>query len=81
MVTTTNVFNEIEYDTNFPILVFEYMDQFFKVLPENELDWHEYAKNNLLTGTKYKIYNNISEISSLTLEDLKTVFLNPDGIA
>jgi hypothetical protein len=78
--TITNFFNDVEFELNIPILVFEYMGEFFKVLPSESIDLNSYAKENLLSNTKYKIFNNITELSTTTKEKLQIIFKNPDGI-
>jgi len=79
-ITTTNFLNKIDYDKNISILIFEYEGNFFKILPNESIDLKEYANNNLLKNTKYKIFNNYTEIADLSLEQIKSILQNPDGI-
>jgi hypothetical protein len=78
-IITTNLLNNVEYDKNIQILVFEYDDKFFKVLPDENIDLVNYAKANLLNGIKYKIFEDYQKLNKLTIEELKNIFNNPDG--
>jgi hypothetical protein len=78
-ITTTNFSNDVEFDKNIQILVFEYEGNFFKVLPEENIDLVNYAKSNLLTGIKYKIFEDYQKLNKLTIEELKNIFNDPDG--
>lgn len=56
------------------ILLFKYNNKILKFIPNDEtLDLIQYAKENLPSGTKYKIIQNIEEITENILD-------NPDGI-
>jgi hypothetical protein len=79
-ITTTNFLNSVDYDKDFPILVFEYEGNFFKVLPDENTDLKTYADNNLLSGIRYKIFDTYSDILNLTIQDIKTLFEKPDGL-
>jgi hypothetical protein len=78
-IITTNLLNNVEYDKNIQILVFEYEDKFFKVLPDENIDLVNYAKASLLSGIKYKIFEDYQKLNKLTIEELKNIFNNPDG--
>lgn len=55
------------------ILIFNYNNKIIKFIPNEDIDLIQYAKENLPSGTKYKIIQNIEEITENILD-------NPDGI-
>lgn len=73
-ITTTNFLNHIDYDKNGKVLIFYYHGNFFKVLPDDAIDLVEYANKNLLSGMKYKIFDNYNSIKILNIDELKLLF-------
>jgi hypothetical protein len=54
------------------ILIFNYKDKIVKFFPNENIDVVQYAKDNLPSGTKYKVIQNIEEFDPNILD-------NPDG--
>jgi hypothetical protein len=54
------------------ILIFNYKDKIVKFFPNEDIDVVQYAKDNLPSGTKYKVIQNIEEFDPNVLD-------NPDG--
>lgn len=73
-ITTTNFLNNIDYDKNEKVLVFYHDGNFFKVLSDQSIDLVEYANKNLLSGMKYKIFDNYNSIKILNIDELKLLF-------
>jgi hypothetical protein len=54
------------------ILIFNYENNLIKFIPNKNIDLVQYAKENLLSGTKYKIFDDNS--INLNIDELKLLF-------